>query len=104
MQAKELYVLGFGSLHVVIFFRLLSLSEQILMVPTALTKRPLIIAFGVVLGLTFFLLMQNLGRLIALISLSEEISDRVARIATHLVTLLTLLLITTLLKNFILYR
>jgi predicted lysophospholipase L1 biosynthesis ABC-type transport system permease subunit len=94
-----------GGLHVFIFFRLLEFARQLMTVRTVSGKQIFVIAFGIFVGITVFLLFQNLARHIQLLMVpDDEVYPRIVPIAQVTVTLLSFLLIATLLQNFIIFR
>lgn len=105
IKSKDIYFIGLGGLHIFIFFKLLEFARQLMTVRTISSKQAFVIAFGVFVGITVFLLFLNLARLIQLLLVTdEEIYHRVVPIAQVTVTLLSFLLMAMLLQNFILFR
>jgi len=105
MKSKDIYFVSLGGLHVFIFFRLLEFARQLTSTRGISGKQMFIIAFGIFVGITVFVLFQNLARLIQLLLVPEdEVYPRVVPIAQVTVTLLSFFLIATLLQNFILFR
>lgn len=105
MKSKDVYFISLGGLHVLIFFRLLEFARQLISATAAAGKQAFILAFGVFVGITVFLLFQNMARLIQLLLVADdELYPRIVSIAQGVVTLLTFLLIATSLQNFILFR
>ena len=101
ITARELYVLGFGTFHVLVFFHLLPLAEQLVSFRSAYTKQAFILGFGIFVSVTLFLLLKNMARIIELISAQEiEVPQLAKQIAEMSVHLLSFLLVSVLLKNF----
>ena len=105
MKSKDIYFVTIGGLHIFIFFEFLKLAEQLISVRSVPNKQVFITVFGLFISLTIFFLFNNLAKLINILPIKEEeVHVKVVPIAQGTVVLLSLLLISTLLKNFILFN
>jgi len=105
MKSKDLYFISLGGLHVFIFFKLLDFSKQLISTRDVFGKQSFVILFGLFASITIFLLSHNLARIIQLLTVDDkEIYPKIVPIAQMTVMVLSFLLISTMIQNFILFR
>lgn len=103
VTAREVYFISFGSLHVVLFFRLLDIARQLIGNPAG--KQSLSLILAVLTGITIFVLFNNFANLLQLLQTNpDKIKVPLNRVAQGTIALLSLILICTLFRDFILFR
>lgn len=101
MKPREVYVVSFGTLQVLVFFQLLSLAEQLVSFRAAYVQQIFIFLYGFFVSVSLFLLIQNISRVVDMIVLDEkDVTQKAKKIGEMSVHLLSFLLVCTLLKNF----
>ncbi len=105
MKTRDLYFFSFSGLHIYLFFRLVTLAGHLISMRGFSTKIEFVIALSVLIGITTFLLFQNVAKITHLLILPEkELYPKVVSIVQATTFLLTSILIASLLENFIIFR